>query len=435
MFSPRHDWKHLAKRPEFQEPVIDGVRAIAILWVLAFHLVFYHSYALPAQARAILTNPATAWIARGTLGVDLFFVISGFLMGSILFGEFKKSGDLIFSRFYVRRLLRLIPVYTAAMVIALYFLHSLPGLPRWGNAENSWANILYVNNFLPYSKQYMTWCWSLAIEEQFYLLLPACILVFMGLGKGRVWILVSLLVLSGVIRYVIIHIYGVVPPFRSAPYTPRFNYMVDVEYDKPYMRFGGLLAGTAGAYLSCYRMPELKRFFARRGLITAICLGCFAVMAHIALTPNGSQFFDRIPYLAREIWWALHRDVFSLAAIFLILAAIHTPALFGDWFRQLLAWKGFYSVAQLSYSIYLVSEMVFRWLFPRIAPLFAPSLGGFVTMALDSAIGLLMTFLIAASLYVTIERPCMRMRSHPIVLNLIDFFRQPKLKPVAREVD
>jgi peptidoglycan/LPS O-acetylase OafA/YrhL len=56
-------------------------------------------------------------------------------------------------------------------------------------------------------------------------------------------------------------------------------------------------------------------------------------------------------------------------------------------------------------------------------------------MALDSAIGLLMTFLIAASLYVTIERPCMRMRSHPVVLNLIDFFRRPKLKPVVREVE
>ncbi len=47
------------------------------------------------------------------------------------------------------------------------------------NADNVWANLLYVNNFLPCERQYMAWCWSLAIEEQFYLILPGFILVVM----------------------------------------------------------------------------------------------------------------------------------------------------------------------------------------------------------------------------------------------------------------
>jgi peptidoglycan/LPS O-acetylase OafA/YrhL len=136
IFSLRHNWKHLANRPEFEEPVIDGVRAIAILWVIAFRLVYYHIASFPLQTRAIATNLATSWIVRGILGVDLFFVISGFLLGSMLFSEFAKSGSLEFSRFYVRRFLRLIPVYTAVMVIALYFSYNLPHLPEWGNAQN-----------------------------------------------------------------------------------------------------------------------------------------------------------------------------------------------------------------------------------------------------------------------------------------------------------
>ena len=201
LFDVRHNWKHLTNRPALQEPVIDGVRAIAILWVVVLHMVLLQFALFPLQATAIFTYPATSWVRNGTLGVDLFFVISGFLIGSILFAEMKKSGNLILSRFYVRRFLRLIPVYTAAMVLALYFLHNLPLRPKWGHAENAWANILYVNNFLPYMKQYMGWCWSLAIEEQFYLLLPACILLFLGLGKGRVRILVGLMVLSVAIRY------------------------------------------------------------------------------------------------------------------------------------------------------------------------------------------------------------------------------------------
>jgi peptidoglycan/LPS O-acetylase OafA/YrhL len=433
IFSLRHNWNHLARRPASQEPVIDGVRAIAILWVVALHLVFFHFAIFPVQTGRIYINPVSGWITRGALGVDLFFVISGFLMGSMLFGEFQKSGTLIFSRFYVRRFLRLIPVYTASMAIALFFLHGSPSLSKWGNARNAWANVLYVNNFLPVSKQYMSWCWSLAIEEQFYLLLPACILLFMGLGKGRVRILVGLLVLSGVIRFAIVHFYGIVPPFRSAPQTSRFEFVFDMEYDKLYTRFGGLLAGVTAAYLSCYRMPQLKRFFARTGLITVLSLGCFAVIAHVASTASASDFFDRIPYLARELWWALFHDLFSLATIFLIMAAIHTPSLFAGRFRLFLSWSGFYPVAQLSYSTYLVSEMVFMWLFPRVAPLFAARLGAYGTMLVDSAIGLMLTFAISLSLYLQIERPCMRMRSHPVVLNLIDFFRRPKLRATAEE--
>lgn len=69
----------------------------------------------------------------------------------------------------------------------------------WYNADNSWANLLYVNNFLPMAQQYGGWCWSLAIEEQFYLLLPACILLFIGLGKGWVCFLFGAMVMLVVI--------------------------------------------------------------------------------------------------------------------------------------------------------------------------------------------------------------------------------------------
>lgn len=134
--------------------MIDGVRAIAVLWVVVLHVFFFHLWIYPAQATYMFTNPETAWLVNGVLGVDLFFVISGFLIGSILFGEFKQSKGLVFSRFYLRRFLRLIPVYIAVMLLGLYFFHRIPGMPEWLHARNFWANILYVNNFLPIAKQY-----------------------------------------------------------------------------------------------------------------------------------------------------------------------------------------------------------------------------------------------------------------------------------------
>lgn len=246
LFNVQHNWDHLTSRPCFQQPVVDGVRAIAVLWVVLLHMFFFHSGVFPEQVSHVFTNPATSWIYNGDLGVDLFFVISGFLIGSILFREFKDSGGIFFQRFYVRRFLRLIPVYLVVMLMGLYFLHGMPGLPKWNYAHNAWANILYINNFLPMAKQYMGWCWSLAIEEQFYLLFPAFILLFMFVGKGRVRFLIGLMGLSVVIRFAVIHVTGIAPPYRAAVGTPRWNAFVDTIYDKPWMRFGGAAGRSNG---------------------------------------------------------------------------------------------------------------------------------------------------------------------------------------------
>jgi peptidoglycan/LPS O-acetylase OafA/YrhL len=333
-------------------------------------------------------------------------------MGSILFAEMKTTGGLVFSRFYVRRFLRLIPVYAAAMVLGVYLLHHQ-------HTKNAWANLIYVNNFLPVSKQFMTWCWSLAIEEQFYLVLPGFLLLFMGPGKGRIRILVLLTGLSVSIRFAVIHISGMAPPYRFVPDSPGYLAFFDTIYDKPWMRFGGLLAGVSGAYLNSYFPGQIKRFFARTGAVTAISLLCLACIAYIASTSPDSVFFDRIPYLARELWWAFHRDVLSLSAIFLILAAIHTPRLFGGWLHRFLSWKVFYPIAQLSYSFYLVHEMLFQRLFPKIAPTFREHLSPYQTLAVDSAIGFAIAAMVAVTFYVTIERPFMRLRSSPTVLRFI----------------
>jgi peptidoglycan/LPS O-acetylase OafA/YrhL len=319
------------------------------------------------------------------------------------------------------------------MLLGLYFLHRIPGRPEWSYAFNFWANTIYINNFLPVARQYLPWCWSLAIEEQFYLLMPACILLFMGLGKGRSRILLGLMGLSLAIRYAVIHSSGMVPPYRFALYSSPWNNWFDVVYDKPWMRFGGLLAGVGGAYLNTCFAPQLKRFFAHTARVTLISIACLALMVHIAYTAMGSSFFDRIPYLARELWWTCVHDAFSLSAIFLILAAMHTPRLFGGILARFLSWKGFYPIAQISYSVYLVHEMIFMWLFPRLAPHLAPRFGPLRAMAASGAIGLIIVFGLATSLYLLIERPCMRLRSHPATIRVIDLLRNREAEPQLEE--
>jgi peptidoglycan/LPS O-acetylase OafA/YrhL len=198
------------------------------------------------------------------------------------------------------------------------------------------------------------------------------------------------------------------------------------------MRFGGLLAGVTAAFLSCYHEPQVKRFFARTGLVTALCMGCILVVGHISLTSTGAAFFDGLPLMARELWGALYRDAFSLATMFLILAAMHCPALFGGALRRFLSWKGFYPIAQLSYSTYLVHELLFTWLFPKTSPLLIPHFGNYGSMAVNAVLGIIPSLMIATSLYLWIERPCMRIRSHSSVLKLLNSFKRPRQELVEQ---
>ena len=126
IFDFRGHWRQLIQRPPFHEPVVDGVRAMAVLWVLILHMAFFHFGTFTKETLAIYTGLFTKWIAGGSLGVDLFFVISGFLIGSLLFKEYLRTGDIRFGRFYARRFLRLIPVYVVVMLIGLLMMRNIP---------------------------------------------------------------------------------------------------------------------------------------------------------------------------------------------------------------------------------------------------------------------------------------------------------------------
>jgi peptidoglycan/LPS O-acetylase OafA/YrhL len=420
LFDLRRNWKALTERPALHDPVVDGVRAIAILWVISYHLVLFHLGSFTAEAIGIATGTWTQWTSRGDMGVDLFFVISGYLIGSILLTEYQTSRTLQIRRFYVRRFLRLMPVYTVAMIIGLYFVHNIPReavlmeFPPFMNADNMWANFLYVNNFLPINRQYMGWCWSLAIEEQFYLILPGFILVVMRFGKPM-RILGSLMILAGIIRWIVIDRHGFVPPFLDLPNMQSWVDRFSIEYDNLYTRYGALLSGVMGAYLMVFHRGSVARFFTRTRLVNGLAVASVAIVIPTAYFAMSSPLFNEMPVAARKLYYSHHRDIFALCVMFLVLAAIHSSGFVGQGLRRLLAWRVLFPIAQVSYSLYLVHEMFMLWLFPKTARLFGPTLGAHGTMALAAVIALAMSFAGAVLLYLLVEQPSMRARALPTV--------------------
>ncbi|HET9982620.1 MAG TPA: acyltransferase [Longimicrobiales bacterium] len=154
-------------------PTLDGLRGLAILLVFAFHMVKFE----PAySAEWLVAYPASF----GWSGVDLFFVLSGFLITGILYDT--KARDDYFRRFYWRRALRIFPLYYATLVLWLWLLPPIggPGVPTRVGADQLWL-WTYLQN-LPRAigswktgirgTQHM---WSLAVEEQFYLLWPLAV--------------------------------------------------------------------------------------------------------------------------------------------------------------------------------------------------------------------------------------------------------------------
>ena len=165
-----------------QVPGLDGVRGLAVLLVVVGHTQI--SFLPSHQADAILDV-----INGGFFGVDIFFVLSGFLITALLLNERSKRGRVWFGGFYARRALRLLPALY--LMLAAYLAYTaITGAPLANVWEMDVAAIFYVNNwygiFHPLSSAPgLGHIWSLSIEEQFYLVWPALLMLLIRPRRGR----------------------------------------------------------------------------------------------------------------------------------------------------------------------------------------------------------------------------------------------------------
>lgn len=182
-------------------PELDGLRGIAILLVISFH--YLNNQLVDATGFAgKLIGKVTSF---GWVGVDLFFILSGFLIGTILIQN--RHSTKYFSTFYIRRIVRIVPNY---FLLILVFL-SLTSIPYFAdnyfltgnNVIPAWSYFLMVHNlFMAHlnnlGNSAMSVTWSIGIEEQFYIIFP--FLVYFLKGKWLPWILGCAIIFAVVFR-------------------------------------------------------------------------------------------------------------------------------------------------------------------------------------------------------------------------------------------
>jgi peptidoglycan/LPS O-acetylase OafA/YrhL len=157
-------------------PSLDGLRAISIAAVLLGHLSGTRGF--PQILTTIIRNP---YVDIANLGVRVFFVISGFLITGLLIAEEKKTGSVSLKQFYIRRTLRIFPAYFVFLGVMWVFDQS--GVIAVAARDFVHA-VTYTMNYAPDRGWYLGHLWSLAVEEQFYLLWPLTV-VLVGLRGAR----------------------------------------------------------------------------------------------------------------------------------------------------------------------------------------------------------------------------------------------------------
>ena len=158
-------------------PGLDGLRALSVTAVLLYHA-------------------DVTWMPGGFLGVDVFFAISGYLITSLLLAEYRNRGDVNLGQFYLRRARRLLPalflVLAAVSLFSVIFLpdevRSLRGdvVAAFGYATNWWQIFQHQSYVAAQGRPpLLRHLWSLAVEEQFYLLWPLMLFAMLRIWKGR----------------------------------------------------------------------------------------------------------------------------------------------------------------------------------------------------------------------------------------------------------
>ncbi len=304
-----------------RQPGLDLLRALALIAVVLYHTGIF-GFALPND-----------WHRFGWIGVDLFFVLSGYLIGGQLIAPLARGEAIKLRRFFARRALRILPAYFA--ILAIYFL--LPAWREFSEISPLWKFLFSVQNIGLQGGTAFSHAWSLAVEDQFYLLLPFTLLLVRRWRHAGVILPIAILVAGIALRALLA---------RQNPgavgVSPRaFQRMI---YYPTWTRLDPLVFGVTLAALEKFRaewwdcLTSNARWFILPGL-AAIAGGLYLGEGDLTIAACICQF----PLIA-----------FGMATLLLCAVSPRLP-----FHRIDLPGAGFF--ASIAYSVYLSHKLVIHF--------------------------------------------------------------------------
>ena len=341
-------------------PGLDGLRGAAILSVMIFH------------ARA-------PFLEGGFTGVDLFFVLSGFLITSLLVSEFDRYGSVSLNNFYMRRLLRLGPA-----LIALLFVVCLASFLFMGNQQanrnyiDSLISLAFLSNwaraFFIHPPDYLGHTWSLSIEEQFYIVWPVLLITLLRLFYKRyqvVFFVAAIAIISWIFRVYLL----------SSGATPERLYNgLDTRADALIIGCTVGMALTSDLLTRKNHIENLSKILIVLAPLSAACLLAFSIFS-----------YWRTPWMYQFGFFFIG----LLTAILVIDILINTKSII----RKLLGMKWIVWVGTISYGLYLWHYPIYRAMFEL----------GYSSLTVIT-VGSLATFVVASFSYYVMEKPILKLK-------------------------
>ncbi len=292
---------------------LDGLRALSVGFVLLIHGSFGH-------------------ITGGFLGVDIFFVISGFIITRLLMSEYSKTGRLDFKKFYMRRIIRIFPPLLVCVIMGVLYMGLTQDQTFKDMSLMVVSSLFFVSNFQ--STEIMgviAHTWSLAIEEQFYIIWPALFLCLLR-GKPRsIFIVLTTIVILTILARIYILKAGINPKYIYSLTFTRIDGLA----------IGALLAVSEKSFVNyCGRLLPLV---SNVTLTLAMSAVCFCL------------FFVTLGFMTHNVFAFTGFAVFSAALIFSAIYAPKTHLIKRGLNLEIMRYFG-----RRSYGLYLYHYPIFR---------------------------------------------------------------------------
>lgn len=348
---------------------LDTLRSAAIILVFFFHYLRFSEI------------PVIGSIGRcGWAGVDLFFVLSGYLIGNQIFSTFSNKHNFSLRTFYFRRLFRTMPNYV--FVLGLYFL--IPFFREQVLTTPLWKFLTFTQNFGLTSSAF-SHAWSLCLEEQFYFIFPLIALLIKNKGnRYSGWLIISFILLAGII----LRSFLWVSYIQNAWGTKFLIYMTKIYYF-PFCRIDGLVLGVSIAMLRNFHQTAWARIAENGSWLMALgIIGCYFTLYPLE---------NLLGFTATVFGYPLRSASFAA----LTISALSTNTLL---YRTRI--PGTLALATWSYAIYLTHKPLIHITHSIFLYFAMTELNNILMLAIDVFISLIGGWL----LYICIESPFLKLR-------------------------
>jgi peptidoglycan/LPS O-acetylase OafA/YrhL len=356
--------RELSQPTERRNPYLDGLRSIAVLLVINGHFGEAATHTIGGSPYSRFTLVDNGWI-----GVDLFFVLSGYFIGGQLWRELHRTGTISIRNFMIRRGLRIWPLFFFVFACVALLFHQQLVDKHYG-----WADLVFLANYFNYG--IVLGGWSLCSEEQFYLLTPLLLLLFGRLSRRRyTWGLAAAFVLELLIRAGTYYVHAGHQFGRNS-----------AAFESVYYRFHTHCDGLiAGLFIANLTFNQKDKPTARRPWLIAL-LGLVLLLVCKRLQPEILDFTGLALFFGALVWWGTQRD----------LHLFDSPL--------------FYWLSRLSFGMYLLHPYLIPFFADHVAPRLQPSLGGSAATFVSFFLLSVAAALVAMVTFCLVEHPFLILR-------------------------